>query len=41
MQLMTVLLPSSSSGTTPFSIIDGVPHSLEMSTFSFRCHQAS
>ena len=35
------LLPSSSSGTTPSSIIDGVPHSLVISVFWLRCHQAS
>ena len=33
--------PSSSSGTMPSSIIDGLPHSLEISTFWLRCHQAS
>ena len=33
--------PSSSSGTIPSSIIDGLPHSLEISTFWLRCHQAS
>ncbi len=33
--------PSSSSGTSPFSIIDGLPHSLEISVFWLRCHQAS
>lgn len=32
---------SSSSGTNPFSIIDGVPHSLLISVFWLRCHQAS
>jgi hypothetical protein len=26
---------------TPSSIIDGVPHSLVISVFWFRCHQAS
>ena len=33
--------PSSSSGTIPSSIIEGLPHSLEISTFWLRCHQAS
>ena len=33
--------PSSSSGTSPSSIIDGVPHSLVISVFWLRCHQAS
>ena len=33
--------PSSSSGTMPSSIIEGLPHSLEISTFWLRCHQAS
>ena len=41
-QCVAVLLPpSSSSGTTPSSIIDGVPHSLVISVFWLRCHQAS
>ena len=35
------LRPSSSSGMIPSSIIDGVPHSLVISVFWFRCHQAS
>ncbi len=33
--------PSSSSGTSPSSIIEGVPHSLDTRTFCLRCHQAS
>ena len=35
------LFASSSSGTRPSSIIAGVPHSLLISVFCFRCHQAS
>ncbi len=33
--------PSSRSGTRPSSIIEGLPHSLETSTFWLRCHHAS
>src|ERR687893_2309794 len=35
------LLPNSSSGLTPSSIIDGVPHSLVTTVLCCRCHQAS
>ena len=35
------LPPTATTGTTPFSIIEGLPHSLEISTFPFRCHHAS
>ena len=33
--------PRSFSGTTPFSNMSGVPHSLEMSVSKPRCHQKS
>lgn len=33
--------PSSSSGFTPSSIIEGVPHSLVIAVLRRRCHQAS
>ena len=35
------LRPSSRSGTIPFSIIDGVPHSEVMATSSLMCHHTS
>ena len=38
---MTVCVADQQFRDDPFSIMEGLPHSLEISTFWLRCHQAS